>query len=158
MTSGGVSRQRARGAALQVLFAVDIHWCKRDPTLPINRAELAALAFADASVHTEIPQSAVPFARELVTGVCVELERIDAIIERFAQNWRVERMATVDRNVLRLAVWELLGDAAPAEVIIDQAVELARRFGGDGSPAFVNGVLDAIARADELRPPMSAEA
>ncbi len=100
----------------------------------------------------------MPFARELVTGVCVELERIDETIQRFAQNWRVERMATVDRNVLRLAVWELIGNSAPPEVVIDQAVELARRFGGEGSPGFVNGVLDAIARTEGVSAQLTVEA
>ncbi len=158
MSAGQVSRQRARGAALQVLFAVDVHWDKREAGSTSDRVEIAEAAFADALAHTEIPRSAVPFARELVTGVCVELERIDETIQRFAQNWRVERMATVDRNVLRLAVWELIGNSAPPEVVIDQAVELARRFGGEGSPGFVNGVLDAIARTEGVSAQLTVEA
>jgi N utilization substance protein B len=74
-------------------------------------------------------------------------DELDALLARHASHWRVSRMAAVDRNVLRLGAYELLRTDAPAPVVIDQAVELARRFGGERSPAFVNGVLDAIAGA-----------
>lgn len=155
MTSSHASRQRSRSAALQVLFAVDMRMAPQaegdesqaPEELLTKRSALCAEAFADAVAHTEIPKAAMPFARELASGVCAELDAIDETIGRFARNWRVARMATVDRNVLRLAVYELMKGEVPAPVIIDQAVELARRFGGEHSPSFVNGVLDAIARA-----------
>jgi N utilization substance protein B len=70
---------------------------------------------------------------------------LDGLLAAHARNWRVERMASVDRNVLRIGVWELLHGDAPTPVVIDEAVELARRFGGERSPSFVNGVLDAVA-------------
>ena len=74
-------------------------------------------------------------------------EALDARISEHAKNWRLSRMAAVDRNILRLAVYELEHGDTPASVILDEAVELARRFGDDPSPAFVNGVLDAVARS-----------
>ena len=73
-------------------------------------------------------------------------DALDKIVSSHARNWRVDRMAIVDRNVLRLAAFELMHTETPAAVILDEAVELARRFGSDESPPFVNGVLDAVAR------------
>ena len=73
------------------------------------------------------------------------VEAVEAGSTGQARNWRMSRMATVDRNVLRLAVYELVHTNTPVSIVIDQAIELARRFGGDPSPAFVNGVLDAVA-------------
>jgi N utilization substance protein B len=136
------SRSRSRQAALQVLYAVDV--ALRGG--PADRARLAAEAFETACVHVELPEGARVFAKELVTGVTENLGELDAAIARHARNWRIERMAAVDRNVLRLGAYEILIGGAPAEVAIDEALELAHRFGGERSPAFVNGVLDAIAR------------
>ena len=73
-------------------------------------------------------------------------EKLDPLVARHATHWRLERMAAVDRNILRLAAYETLYTDTPGAVVIDEAVNLARRFGSDESPAFVNGVLDALAR------------
>lgn len=87
------------------------------------------------------------FATRLVTGVSAQRERIDGLIGAAAENWRIERIALVDRCVLSVAVYELLVEAqTPVSVVIDEAVEIARRFGEDASAAFVNGVLDRVAR------------
>jgi N utilization substance protein B len=89
-----------------------------------------------------------PYADELVRAVCHHQGELDAAIAATATNWRLDRMAPVDRNVLRLASFELLHRRdVPLEVIIDEAVELAKRFGADQSAAFVNGVLDKLAHA-----------
>ena len=104
------------------------------------------VVFADVAGNFDLPAGARAFAEELVRGVAEKRESLDAYIGRCARNWRVERMAAVDRNVLRLAAFELGRGDLPTSVIIDQAIELARRFGDDPSPAFVNGVLDAVAR------------
>src|SRR5262245_44323923 len=85
------------------------------------------------------------FAERLVRGVTQERGTLDQLIGESSDRWKVERMAATDRNVLRLAVWEMLREPeTPAPVAIDEAVEIARRFGNDASGAFVNGVLDAI--------------
>jgi N utilization substance protein B len=86
--------------------------------------------------------------RAMELGLCVVERRpeLDGHIERAADRWRVERLSVVDRNVLRIGTCELITDAAPARVVIDEAVRLARWFGGEKSPSFVNGVLDRIAR------------
>jgi N utilization substance protein B len=87
-------------------------------------------------------------ADALARGAHADLEVIDAAIAKASTNWRFERLAAVDRNVLRLGVFELMREPdTPAAVVIDEAVEMARRFGAADSPAFVNGVLDAIMRA-----------
>jgi N utilization substance protein B len=86
------------------------------------------------------------YADRVVQGVADELEAVDAAIRTASTNWRLERMARVDRNVLRLGAWELLRSReVPRAVILDEAVELAKRFGSDESGSFVNGVLDRIA-------------
>jgi N utilization substance protein B len=134
------ARRASRQAALQVLYALDVG----------RRAERAAASdevFEAVAAHFELPEGARAFAKELVTGVSQQRDAIDALIAEHATNWRVARMAAVDRNVLRMAVYEMRYGATPPTVAIDEAVELARRFGSERSSAFVNGVLDAIARS-----------
>jgi N utilization substance protein B len=91
-------------------------------------------------------EKADEFADRLVRGWADQREAIDETIRNVSQHWRLERMARVDRNIIRLAVYELLNlPDVPAKVTLNEAVELAKRFGDEGSPAFVNGVLDRIA-------------
>ncbi len=88
-----------------------------------------------------------PFAEHLARGVAQSLAKLDELIRAGAEHWRLERMAVVDRNVLRLALFELLDEPeTPAAVILDEAVELAKFYGGEESGAFVNGVADGIRR------------
>ena len=135
------SRRSSRQAALQALYAVDV-----GPRADLSQAMESLARVAE---NFEIAGGARAFADDLVAGVVAEREAIDERLETAARNWRVERMAVVDRNVLRIAVWELGFSPTPAEVAIDEAVELARRFGDDGSPRFVNGVLGALIEKDE---------
>lgn len=86
------------------------------------------------------------FAKDLLHGVTDNLAAIDDLITRHAAHWRLERMPAVDRNVLRIAVYEMLRTATPAPIVIDEGLELARRFAGEESVQFVNGVLDAVRR------------
>ena len=86
------------------------------------------------------------FMEELARGTVAKAAEIDKQIEAKSEHWRLERMPVVDRNILRLAIFELTQQAVPAPVIIDEALELARRFSGDESLSFINGVLDAIRR------------
>jgi N utilization substance protein B len=136
---GGGARRRSRRAALQALYSSDV----RAQATGAPDAPLAALdAIAE---HFELAPGARAFAEELVKGVGAERPVLDARLAGVARNWRLERMAAVDRNVLRLAAWEILFGGTPAAVAIDEAVELAREFGDEASPRFVNGVLDALA-------------
>jgi len=90
------------------------------------------------------------FAEELVAGVIGERERLDAIIASTSDNWRIERMAVVDRNILRMAVFEMgRYPATPPVVVLDEAIEVGKKYGSEQSGAFVNGILDAIRKRFE---------
>jgi len=116
-----------------------------DPAFAIDGSD-ADRVFDVIAAHFEMPESARVFARELAVAVRARLEQVDAAIVRHARNWRLVRMAVVDRNILRLGSYELEFTDTPVAVVLNEAVDLARRFGSDASPAFVNGILDAIAR------------
>ena len=135
------SRRRSREIALQVLFALDLQRCRSQPTSAPGEA------FEGVSEHFEVPEGAKQFAEELVREVSGRGEQLDEVIARRARNWRVSRMAAVDRNILRLGAFELMHSDTPPAVVLNEAVELAHRFGSDASPAFVNGILDAVARS-----------
>jgi N utilization substance protein B len=93
----------------------------------------------------EESESVAGFARRFVAGTVDHVEQIDELIRRHAENWRLDRMATVDRNLLRLAVHEFLYEKeTPKTVVINEAIEIARRFSAQESPQFINGVLDSI--------------
>lgn len=131
-------RTRARERALQALYQVDI--ASADP--------IDALSHAWKSEEAAPDKASLEFAEELVRGVVGRREEIDQLIERHSLHWRVERMSRVDRNVLRLAVYELLDhEEAPARVILNEAIELAKRYGSEESGAFINGILDKLAAA-----------
>jgi N utilization substance protein B len=135
-------RRTSRQAALQVLYAADLAG-RGEPGPSLERVDAAFDAIGD---HFELPEGARAYAKELVTGVAQHRERIDALLAAHATHWRLERMAAVDRNLLRLAIYEMAWGGTPSSVAIDEAIELARRFGSDRSAAFANGVLDAIGR------------
>jgi N utilization substance protein B len=134
-------RSRAREVALQLLF-------QRDHNPAIERSVVEQFAqgrLRDATL--------IPFCLSLYDGVTAHQAAIDERLAQAAENWRVSRMAGVDRNVLRLGSYELLfTQETPAGVAIDEAIELARRFGTGDSAAFVNGVLDRL-RGDTTPPP-----
>jgi N utilization substance protein B len=92
------------------------------------------------------------FAQALVLGVSGRRDELDGMISTAARNWRMTRMAVVDRNVLRMAAWELLEEpATPAAVVIDEAIEVAKKYGSEDSGAFINGILDAIRKHGDPR-------
>ena len=129
------TRRKAREYALQMLFQWDI---TRD-----NIEQIAATFWTD----QDEPAVVVDFARQLVTRTIEHVEEIDALIQRHAEHWRLDRMAVVDRNLLRLAVQEFLyGRETPKPVVMNEAIEIARRFSSLESPQFVNGILDSIKR------------
>jgi N utilization substance protein B len=127
-------RTKARERALQALYQIDVAASDIDEALgrfwrSFEPAEREVQALAE----------------QFVRGVHRERRAIDERIEAASTNWRVDRMARVDRNALRLAVFELLHGDAPVKVIINEAIELGKKFGSESSGAFVNGVLDRIA-------------
>jgi N utilization substance protein B len=138
--SASSSRRRSREAALQVLYSVDVKGRRGGPAIELEEA------FERASVHFELPEGARAFAKQLCCGVADRRDELDRQLTSHSEHWRLDRMATVDRNVLRLAAYEILHTETPPSIVIDEAVELARRFGAESSPAFVNGILDSLAR------------
>jgi len=135
------SRRRSRERALQVLF----NWDNRKGG-DIWRAvdDFYETLHSEEDDPSRLERDG--FMEELVLGATMRGEEIDKLIVNHSSNWRIERMPSVDRNVLRLATFEMLEAKLPVPVIIDEALELVRRFSGDESVSFVNGVLDAIRR------------
>lgn len=144
MTQKRAPRRRSREVALQTLYAVD---AGRGARSPDPSAPSVEEVFEGIAENFDLPEGARAFAKELACGTTKFLEQIDELMGTHAVNWRVSRMATVDRNILRLAIYELLYTDTPLSVVLDEAIELARHFGCDSSPPFVNGILDAVARA-----------
>jgi N utilization substance protein B len=147
-------RSRAREVALQLLFQVDQN------AKPVPRTAVEQFA-RERLLRNE---DAVTFCLAVYDGVLAHRPEIDGRITATAENWRLTRMMPVDRNLLRMGVYELIhaAEPTPPAVVIDEAVELARRFGSIDSPAFVNGILDKInkmrsvqsgTRTDETHPP-----
>jgi N utilization substance protein B len=134
------SRRKARELALQILFQQDL-----------NQGTAEELLELFWQVHPADPE-AREFAELLFKAALENRDHIDELIRGHAQNWRLERMAAVDRNVLRLALGELLYTETPHAVVIDEAIEIARRFSTTESSQFVNGILDAIREEMEDRP------
>ncbi len=126
-------RSRAREIVLQVLYQNELN--PEQPDFVRTRFVEARLGHND---------KLVAFARSLIEGVREHRESLDSELEKTAMNWRLSRMAATDRNVLRLGAFELLHSDAPGRVVINEAINLARRYGSDNSASFVNGVLDKL--------------
>jgi N utilization substance protein B len=139
-----MARHKSREQTLQMLFEWDQ---RRRPVEEIARDFYESLLVSEDSPMKPRPDA---FAQNLLAGVTRDLAEIDELISKHAANWRIERMPAVDRNVLRVAVYEMLRTDTPPPIVIDEALELARRFAGEESVQFVNGVLDAVRR--ELPP------
>jgi N utilization substance protein B len=136
------ARRRAREAALQMLYQCEVGRMSPDEAI-------AAHGEVEQATRLESPQ-AERFAAQLVAGTIAHVAEIDPVIAGSAEHWRPERMAVIDRLILRMAVYQLrhMPDVPPS-VVINEAIELARRFGGEDSGRFVNGVLDAVRRKQE---------
>lgn len=136
------SRRRARESALQILYGLD--WEAGDAEFAI---EDYWIKFA--GEKPEGYQDVRNHCSELVRGVVRERNAIDLRLQATAQHWKLDRMSAVDRNILRMAAYELLymGDSVPKSVAINEAIEIAKKFGNEDSSAFVNGVLDRVGQS-----------
>ena len=130
------TRRQARELAMQALFYMDIQ----------NHASLQMLeSFCE---NFRPPKRSHPFFLTLVSGVLENRSEIDTLIERFSKNWKINRMSCVDRNVMRVAVYEMLYcEDIPPKVSINEAVDVGKKFGGEESGAFINGIMDSIGDA-----------
>ena len=137
-------RRKARELALQALFQIDFYHTENPESLNYFWPE------------QKVSEEVLNFARKLVEGVCRRQKEIDQLIEEHSENWKLSRMSRVDRNILRMAVLELLEmEDIPCKVTIDEAIELAKKYGTSDSGAFINGILDQIlkrlTREDKIR-------
>lgn len=134
------ARRLARQLVLQVLYEVD--------ATQHNPANVFEQRLGD---YLELADDTIAFAHGIVRGVLQSQPELDKIIEKIASEWPVEQMAVIDRNILRMALFELREGDAPLKVVINEAVELAKAFGSDSSRRFVNGALGAyVSRRNEL--------
>ena len=125
-------RRKGRELALQLLYGIDLS--KKDADEEIRIVEEQSCE--DAAVKD--------FAVKLVKGTIESLKRIDEFIAECSSNWRMDRMASIDRNVMRIAIYEFVRDETPPAVVIDEAIEIAKKYGTEKSGSFVNGVLDCV--------------
>ena len=140
-------RRQARECALQIVFQLD--------TWPSPRVEDADDAVARFFENFDAPDDkARSLATAMARGVTEKRAKLDETVQKHSPRWKVSRMAMVDRNILRVAAWELSTDLeTDASVVINEAVEIAKRYGAEQSGAFVNGVLDGVARELGKLPP-----
>ena len=128
------SRTKARGIALQVLYEYDL--TGHPPSLSIDQR------LSDEPVEDKLKI----FSQEIITGVVPIIQQLDEIISRNAPDWPLDQVATIDRNIIRIALWEFgVEQCTPIKVAINEAIELAKVFGSDSTPRFVNGVLGSLA-------------
>ncbi len=131
------TRRKSRELALQALYQGEL----------AGQARL--LGFEEFCAHFQVSKKAIPYAIKLLGGVQEKSEEINQLISRYAENWRLERMSVIDRNILRLAVFELhYQDDVPTSVAINEAVEIAKRYSTDDSGSFINGILDGLAKVE----------
>ena len=131
-------RRKSRELALQCLYELDLHGAG------------GLLRFEEFWERHSADEEVQAFTEELVRGAREHQEKIDELIAQFAENWRLDRMAVVDRNILRLAVYELLErPSVPPKVAINEAIEISKKFGTEDSSRFINGILDRVHK--ELR-------
>ena len=134
--SGVVARRRTRALVMQSLYEADA-------------VEHSALEVLDDRLsEMDLSRRDATFAREMLEGIFANSAEIDKIISAFAPGWPISQMAVVDRNILRMAIYEIMvSQETPARVAVNEAVELAKAFGGDSAPRFINGVLGSVMTA-----------
>lgn len=130
-----ILRRKSREFALQMLFQWDMG---RQKTTQVEKSFWRSARAAD---------STRKFANQLFEGAVEQAEASDKLVERHVKNWRIERLAAIDRNILRLAIHELQAGDAPPKVVIDEALELAKKFSSAEAPPFLNGILDAVLKS-----------
>jgi len=133
-------RRKSRELALQALYQAEMNEGQALEYFPLL------------CENFQSAKQAIPYARTLVEGISLNITRIDELIKQYARNWRVDRMSIIDRNLLRIGVFELIfAENVPASVAINEAIEVAKRFSTDDSASFINGILDAVSDGEGKR-------
>jgi len=136
------ARRRSRQRALQILFEWD---SRKLPVADCVFDYYDSLHSGEDEADTEPPSPAAdPFLESLAKGTAAHVEELDQLITQRAENWRLDRMPLVDRNILRMAIYEMKYEGTPPAVVIDESLELARRYSDEEAVPFINGVLDAV--------------
>ena len=131
------TRRKSRELALQALYQGDL------------AGQNGLLDFEEFCTHFQVNKKSIPYAKKLMDGVQEKGDALDQLISKYAENWRLERMSLIDRNILRLAVYEVhYQDDVPVSVAINEAVEIAKRYSTDDSGPFINGILDGMSKAE----------
>jgi N utilization substance protein B len=144
-------RHHARETALQILYRYDVDAHASGVTPPAGPA--LAEDLARHFEHFQVTPALREFAARLVAGTLQSLSELDGLIEKHAVNWKVSRMGFIDRNIMRMSLYEMANfPEIPAAVTIDEAVELAKQFGTAETPAFINGILDSVRQARTAQP------
>lgn len=131
-------RRKSREIALQFLFGHDFQQQAADPESVGREFDFFCASF-DANAK------ALSYARALISGICAQIEEIDQLVKAQSHHWRLERMSLVDRNILRIAIYEMMyGDEVPVKVAINEALEIAKHYSIPDSVAFINGILDSV--------------
>ena len=131
------TRRKSRELALQALYQGE------------QAGQNGLLVFEEFCAHFQVNKKAIPYAKKLLDGVQGKADAINQLISKYAENWRLERMSVIDRNILRLAVYEVhYQDDVPISVAINEAVEIAKRYSTDDSGPFINGILDSMAKEE----------
>lgn len=131
-------RRKSRELALQFFFGHDFQG--KDCDADALRSELALF-----TTYFDTGKKSLPYAEAIILGLCEHWNEIDELLQRHAHNWRIERMAAVDRNLLRIAAWEMLyNDEVPPQVAINEALEIAKRYSTPDAVGFINGILDSL--------------
>lgn len=131
-------RRKSREIALQFLFGHDFKQQGNDPSSVSKELEHFSASFKTGA-------KALPYAEHLITGICDKFDEIDRLVSSHSHHWRLERMSIVDRNILRIAIYEMkYGEDVPARVAINEALEIAKNYSIPDSVPFINGILDAV--------------
>lgn len=132
------SRRRARSTALKVLYELD------------TTNHLPGVVLAHRLTEEALTPDVETFTRQLVTGVLEHRTQLDSLIQHYAPEWPIEQMAVIDRNLLRIAIYEFdIASLTPMKVAINEAIEIAKIYGADSTPRFINGVLGSLVAPDE---------
>ena len=131
------TRRKSRELALQALYQGE------------QAGQHGLLVFEEFCAHFQVNKKSIPYAKKILDGVQEKADAINQLISKYAENWRLERMSVIDRNILRLAVYEVyFQDDVPISVAINEAVEIAKRYSTDDSGPFINGILDSMAKEE----------
>ena len=134
-------RRKSREYALQALYMYEL----RSAELNSGKLELLENIESLEWVDTDIPETTKEFTVNLIKGTVNKIAEMDDLIDKHSKNWKLERLSIVDKSILRMAIYEMLNsNDTPPTIIINEAIELAKVYGGDGSGQFINGILDAV--------------